>query len=64
MSSAEDTYIYISWTCNQPCTGPVSALLEPAGLCINMNQHTDTNLKEQAGEVKTAGMKGRLSRGV
>lgn len=56
--------IYISWPGNQPCTGLICALSKPAGLCINMNQHTDINLKEQAGEFKNTGTKGRLSRKV
>lgn len=64
MSSAVQKQIHIFWPCNQPCTGLICALSEPAGLCINMNQHIDINLKEQAGDIKDTGMKGRPSRKV
>lgn len=66
MSSAVQKQIYISlsWPCNQPSTGLICALSKPAGLCINMDQHTDINLKERAGQFKNTGMKGRLNRKV
>lgn len=53
---------YISCPCNQSCRRLIKALcpVKAAGLCINMDQHTSINLKEQTGELKNTGMKGRL----